>query len=189
MRTTRTAGEQTPLAGIRDQRSMPPPAFAPALDGALEPADWYELLKSFVFLWADRERMGRQRRTAGLPQFVITLRCCQLARSIQNGRVSCLPSVAATRGPRLFGAIAIRSLPDLAQAGMAVRPAHVTTGRIPVSLPPAGEGPPSDRCLSGVAKSMLEIHLGSKRRRSLAGYIFERRGWNTPNDRSGFQYC
>jgi hypothetical protein len=58
---------------IRDQRSMPPQALARALNGGLEPADWYELLNSFVFLWPDRERLERHRRATGSrPQFVLT---------------------------------------------------------------------------------------------------------------------
>lgn len=58
---------------IRDQRPMPPAALARALDGGLEPADWYELLNGFVFLWPDRDRMERQRRACGSrPQFVLT---------------------------------------------------------------------------------------------------------------------
>lgn len=52
---------------------MPPSALAGALENGLEPADWYALLNSFVFLWPDRERMDRQRRACGSrPQVVLT---------------------------------------------------------------------------------------------------------------------
>jgi hypothetical protein len=58
---------------IRDQRPMPPSALAQALDDGLEPGDWYALLNSYVFLWPDKERMGRQRRACGdRPQVVLT---------------------------------------------------------------------------------------------------------------------
>jgi hypothetical protein len=58
---------------IRDQRPMPPSALAPALDDGLEPADWYALLNSFVFLWLDPKRMERQRRACGdRPQVLLT---------------------------------------------------------------------------------------------------------------------
>jgi hypothetical protein len=58
---------------IRDQRPMPPAPLARALEDGLEPADWYELLNGFVFLWPDRERMERQRRACGSrPQVVLT---------------------------------------------------------------------------------------------------------------------
>jgi hypothetical protein len=58
---------------IRDQRPMPPSALAQVLDDGLEPGDWYALLNSYVFLWADKERMGRQRRACGdRPQVVLT---------------------------------------------------------------------------------------------------------------------
>jgi hypothetical protein len=58
---------------IRDLRPMPPAALAGALEDGLEPADWYALLNSFVFLWSDRERMDRQRRACGnRPQVVLT---------------------------------------------------------------------------------------------------------------------
>jgi hypothetical protein len=52
---------------------MPPSALAPALDDGLEPADWYALLNSFVFLWLDPKRMERQRRACGdRPQVLLT---------------------------------------------------------------------------------------------------------------------
>ncbi len=52
---------------------MPPAALARALDGGLEPADWYELLNGFVFLWPDRERMERHRQACGnRPQLTLT---------------------------------------------------------------------------------------------------------------------
>ena len=58
---------------IRDQRPMPPSALAQALDDGLEPGDWYALLNSYVFLWPDRERMDRQRRSCGdRPQVILT---------------------------------------------------------------------------------------------------------------------
>ena len=58
---------------IRDQRPMPPSALARALDDGLEPGDWYALLNSYVFLWADRKRMDRQRRACGdRPQVTLT---------------------------------------------------------------------------------------------------------------------
>jgi hypothetical protein len=58
---------------IRDQRPMPPAALAKALDGDLDPADWYALLNGFVFFWLDRERMDRQRSACGTrPQVVLT---------------------------------------------------------------------------------------------------------------------
>jgi hypothetical protein len=58
---------------IRDQRPMPPSALAQALDDGLEPADWYALLNSYVFLWPDRERMDRQRGACGnRPQIILT---------------------------------------------------------------------------------------------------------------------
>jgi hypothetical protein len=50
---------------IRDQRPMPPIALARALEDDLEPADWYALLNSHVFLWTDRERVDRQRQACG----------------------------------------------------------------------------------------------------------------------------
>ena len=50
---------------IRDQRPMPPAALARALEGGLEPSDWYALLNGFVFFWSNRERMERQRRACG----------------------------------------------------------------------------------------------------------------------------
>ena len=39
---------------------MPPAALVRALQGGLEPGDWYALLNGHVFLWPDRERMERQ---------------------------------------------------------------------------------------------------------------------------------
>lgn len=58
---------------IRDQRPMPPSALAKALDDGLSPADWYTLLNSFVFMWADRERVERQRHACGdRPQYLLT---------------------------------------------------------------------------------------------------------------------
>lgn len=58
---------------IRDQRPMPPAALARALQEGLQPADWYALLNSFVFLWPDRERLDRQRRACGSrPQILLT---------------------------------------------------------------------------------------------------------------------
>jgi hypothetical protein len=58
---------------IRDQRPMPPAALAQALQDGLEPADWYALLNSHVFLWPDRDRMERQRKACGdRPQVLLT---------------------------------------------------------------------------------------------------------------------
>jgi hypothetical protein len=58
---------------IRDQRPMPPAALAGALEGGLEPSDWYALLNSFVFFWPNRERLDRQRRACGeRPQVMLT---------------------------------------------------------------------------------------------------------------------
>jgi hypothetical protein len=58
---------------IRDQRPMPPAALALALQGGLEPADWYALLNSHVFLWPDRDRMERQLKACGeRPQALLT---------------------------------------------------------------------------------------------------------------------
>ncbi len=58
---------------IRDQRPMPPSALARALEDGLEPADWYALLNSHVFLWPDRDRMERQRQACGgRPQALLT---------------------------------------------------------------------------------------------------------------------
>jgi uncharacterized protein DUF7002 len=58
---------------IRDQRPMPPTVLARALDGGLEPGDWYALLNGFVFLWPDRDRMDRQRCACGdRPQVILT---------------------------------------------------------------------------------------------------------------------
>jgi hypothetical protein len=50
---------------VRDQRPMPPRALARALDGGLEPEDWYEFLNGFVFFWTDPARLERQRRACG----------------------------------------------------------------------------------------------------------------------------
>lgn len=58
-------------ATIRDQRPMPPSALSQALDGGLEPGDWYALLNSYVFLWPDWERMVRRRRA-----------CCDRAQRV-----------------------------------------------------------------------------------------------------------
>jgi len=69
---------------IRDQRPMPPAALAGALEDGLEPADWYALLNSFVFLWPDRERMDRQRRACGSrPQVVLTFDSSMLLEQFQ----------------------------------------------------------------------------------------------------------
>jgi hypothetical protein len=58
---------------IRDQRPMPPAALVRALQGGLEPGDWYALLNGHVFLWPDRERMERQLAAcSGRPQALLT---------------------------------------------------------------------------------------------------------------------
>jgi hypothetical protein len=58
---------------IRDQRPMPPAALSRALEGGLEPADWYALLNRHVFLWPDLDRMDRQLKAcAGRPQALLT---------------------------------------------------------------------------------------------------------------------
>jgi Family of unknown function (DUF7002) len=44
---------------IRDQSPMPPKALARVLSSDLRPADWYRFLNTFVFLWANRERVDR----------------------------------------------------------------------------------------------------------------------------------
>jgi hypothetical protein len=58
---------------IRDQRPMPPAALAGALQGGMEPGDWYALLNGHVFLWPNRERMERQLAACGgRPQVLLT---------------------------------------------------------------------------------------------------------------------
>jgi hypothetical protein len=44
---------------IRDQSPMPPRALARALPPGMTPSDWYRFLNSFVFLWANKERVNR----------------------------------------------------------------------------------------------------------------------------------
>src|SRR3984957_11345502 len=69
---------------IRDQRPMPPAALAGALEDGLEPADWYALLNSFVFLWRNDARMDRQRRACGRrPQVVLTFDSTALLEQFQ----------------------------------------------------------------------------------------------------------
>ena len=89
---------------IRDQRPMPPAALVRALDDGLEPFDWYALLNSFVFLWSDPERMERQRRACGdRPQSCShsTQMPCSIGLRL---KLSCRPSIAATRAARRRGA-------------------------------------------------------------------------------------
>ena len=93
---------------IRDQSPMPPRALAPALDGGLEPSDWYELLNGFVFLWPDRERMERHRRACGSRPQSYSPSMPQLCSINSKRRRSYPRSIAATRGARLFGATATR---------------------------------------------------------------------------------
>jgi len=44
---------------LRDQSPMPPAALIKALPSHVSPEDWYRLLNSFVFLWADADRVKR----------------------------------------------------------------------------------------------------------------------------------
>ena len=66
---------------VRDQKPMPPKALAPALEDGLSPADWYALINGFVFFWADRHRLDRQRGACKRrPQAVLVFDGARLLR-------------------------------------------------------------------------------------------------------------
>jgi hypothetical protein len=90
---------------IRDQRPMPPGALANALDDNLQPADWYMLLNSFVFLWPDRARMERQRNAcADRPQALLRFHTeALLERFASDAFVSPINSGNARRKPARRG--------------------------------------------------------------------------------------
>jgi hypothetical protein len=114
---------------IRDQRPMPPAALARALEEGLEPADWYALLNSFVFLWPDRERLERQRRACGSrPQTLLTFDSA--ART---------PYIPAVRG------VATRRL--------ARGPPGAWAGGIPVQMCDSDSRAVSAGCRQGVASA------------------------------------
>ena len=84
---------------------MPPSALARALEDGLSPADWYALLNGFVFLWADRARMERQRRACGnRPQALLTFDSEALLHSFgASAFVSPINSGNARRKPAQRG--------------------------------------------------------------------------------------
>jgi hypothetical protein len=67
---------------VRDQAPMPPAALARCLDDGLTPDDWYELINSHVFFWADPDRLARHLRALrARPQVVLTLDGPRLAEA------------------------------------------------------------------------------------------------------------
>jgi hypothetical protein len=102
LRSHRPANVQLPNGIlIRDQKPMPPKALAGALDDCLEPADWYAMLNSFVFLWPDKQRMERQRIACGSrPQALLTFDAQALLRDFgTDAFVSPINSGNARRKP------------------------------------------------------------------------------------------
>jgi hypothetical protein len=95
---------------IRDQSPMPPAALSKALKEGMEPADWYELLNGFVFLWPDRDRMDRHRAACkGRPQVVLTFDAAALFKNFEaNGFVSPINSGSARRKPAVRGRETLR---------------------------------------------------------------------------------
>ena len=70
---------------VRDQAPMPPAALARCLDEGLTPDDWYELVNSHVFFWADPERLARHLRALrARPQVVLTLDGPRLAEAYSS---------------------------------------------------------------------------------------------------------
>jgi hypothetical protein len=58
---------------VRDQRPIPPTSLARCLAPGLTPTDWYAELNSRVFFWVELERLERQRRACGTPQYIMTI--------------------------------------------------------------------------------------------------------------------
>jgi hypothetical protein len=70
---------------VRDQAPMPPAALARCLDEGLTPDDWYELVNSHVFFWADPERLARHLGALrARPQVVLTLDGPRLAEAYSS---------------------------------------------------------------------------------------------------------
>jgi len=86
---------------IRDQKPMPPAALAPALGQGLEPADWYEFLNGFVFLWADEERLMRHLKACqNRPQILLTFSVPAIVKDFgKDAFVSPINSGNARRKP------------------------------------------------------------------------------------------
>lgn len=64
---------------------MPPAALAKCLDEGLTPDDWYALVNSHVFFWADPDRLARHLRALrSRPQVVLTLDGPRLAEAYSN---------------------------------------------------------------------------------------------------------
>jgi len=89
-----------PLGGVvPDQSPMPPGALSRCLVKGLTPGDWYAHLNSFVFFWADVERMERHRQARG-PQILMTIDAQKLvARYGDRVRVTAFNSGFALRMP------------------------------------------------------------------------------------------
>lgn len=59
---------------IRDQRPMPPSSLIRCLQDGLTPQDWYDLVNSRVFFWADTRRLLRHLAAcAPRPQVLVTV--------------------------------------------------------------------------------------------------------------------
>ena len=57
---------------IRDQSPMPPNALVKVLPDNITPSDWYYLLNTYVFLWANKERVIRHWNACGsVPQSLL----------------------------------------------------------------------------------------------------------------------
>ena len=70
---------------VRDQAPMPPAALARCLDDDLTPDDWYGLVNSHVFFWADPDRLARHLRALrSRPQVVLTLDAPRLAEAYSS---------------------------------------------------------------------------------------------------------
>ena len=68
---------------IRGQEPMPPALLERALREGMTPADWYRLLNSFVFLWANRERVTRhQRAFVDRPQLLLVFDAKRLLKEL-----------------------------------------------------------------------------------------------------------
>ncbi|SRR6266851_3112724 len=59
---------------IRDQNPMPPRALSQCLVDGTTPGEWYALLNSMIFFWADRNRLERQAHACGpWPQLILEI--------------------------------------------------------------------------------------------------------------------
>jgi len=59
---------------IRDQNPMPPRALSQCLVDGTTPEEWYALLNSMTFFWADPKRLARQAHACGpWPQLILEI--------------------------------------------------------------------------------------------------------------------